>query len=311
MHATAYILTIFCVAVWFAMTGGASAEVLPAATAIGVAVLGVPHGGLDHWSGRRLLEPRLGRGWAVAFFAGYLTVGVLFAAGWWWWPRLAVPAFFLISAWHFGREDQQAEAVDAGQPCSPWRRLAGHAAALACGGAMIWGAVLLRPDEVASLLVELLPAGDVREAGRIVSFTRGVAVLAVPTAILISAADLRRRRRAATAVATLATLAATYALPVLISFAIYFCGWHSIRGLRRLWLESGLDGAAFVARVTPLSVAAIAMVWIAFGWLGTDLDFGRLQTDWSSTAGLRMTFIGLSAIAVPHLFLHELCGASR
>ncbi len=311
MHTSAYILTIFSTAAWFAVVGVPSAEVLLAATAIGVAALGVPHGGLDHWSGRRWLEPRFGRGWAAVFFAGYLGIGLLFAAGWWWWPTVAVPAFFLISAWHFGREDQQAEAI-ATEHAAPLASLwFGHAAAAACGGVMIWGVVLFRPTEVASLLTELLPGGDPRQAVWIVEWTRGIAFFAVPAAIFVCGGDLSWRRNTATALATLATLAATCLLPVLISFAIHFCGWHSVRGLRRLWLESGLNAAAFVGRITPLSVAAIAIVSVGFGLLAADFELRQWPVDPGNTHLLRMTFIGLSAIAVPHLFLHELSGGSR
>lgn len=75
--------------------------------AIAIAVVGVPHGGLDHWVGRRKLEPRLGWLWMPTFFDVYFFVAALWRAL----PTPIIIAFFFISAWHFGREESSHEHV--------------------------------------------------------------------------------------------------------------------------------------------------------------------------------------------------------
>jgi Brp/Blh family beta-carotene 15,15'-monooxygenase len=91
----------------------------------------------------------------------------------------------------------------------------------------------------------------------------------------------------------------------LVSFPVYFCGWHSARGLERLRRELGESWPELVRSLAPLTVGAIALVglvaWLVLGGAG-----------WNGTL-IRATFVGLSAVAVPHLLLHgvaPLCEAS-
>jgi len=83
---------------------------------------------------------------------------------------------------------------------------------------------------------------------------------------------------------------------VLVSFGVYFCGWHSICGLRRLAREHDLSVSRVWWSAAPLSLGAVVLaaagivVWSSGGGLADDL--------------VRTVFIGLSAVAVPHLLLH-------
>jgi Brp/Blh family beta-carotene 15,15'-monooxygenase len=82
----------------------------------------------------------------------------------------------------------------------------------------------------------------------------------------------------------------------LVSFPVYFCGWHSARGLQRLRRELGESWPELAKSLAPLTVGAIALVglaaWLVLGGAG-----------WNGTL-IRATFVGLSAVAVPHLLLH-------
>jgi Brp/Blh family beta-carotene 15,15'-monooxygenase len=82
----------------------------------------------------------------------------------------------------------------------------------------------------------------------------------------------------------------------LVSFLVYFCGWHSARGLQRLRRELGESWPELARSLAPLTVGAIALVglaaWLVLGGAG-----------WNGTL-IRATFVGLSAVAVPHLLLH-------
>jgi Brp/Blh family beta-carotene 15,15'-monooxygenase len=91
----------------------------------------------------------------------------------------------------------------------------------------------------------------------------------------------------------------------LVSFPVYFCGWHSARGLERLRRELGESWPELVRSLAPLTVGAIALIGLA-AWLV--LGGG----GWNGTL-IRATFVGLSAVAVPHLLLHgvaPLCESS-
>jgi hypothetical protein len=91
---------VICVAVMAALRllGAPEFSVLVYVAAVLVAILGVPHGGLDHWTGRRLLASRFRDSWWLMFFPGYLAVGVAVAASWFVFPLATVIGFFLLSA---------------------------------------------------------------------------------------------------------------------------------------------------------------------------------------------------------------------
>jgi Brp/Blh family beta-carotene 15,15'-monooxygenase len=83
---------------------------------------------------------------------------------------------------------------------------------------------------------------------------------------------------------------------ILISFGIYFCSWHSVRGLARLAREHRKTPYELALVAAPLSFGAISLAALGM-WI------------WSSGQPLpealsRTLFVALSALAVPHLLLH-------
>ena len=103
--------------------------------AVAVAVVGMPHGGLDHVVGRAVFEPLAGRWWSVVFLSSYLLIALAVVAGWWLMPLVTIALFFTASAFHFGNTEVGGRWV------SP-----------VLGGMVIWMPILARPDEVSSIL---------------------------------------------------------------------------------------------------------------------------------------------------------------
>lgn len=267
-----------------------------------IAVLGVPHGGLDHWIGRRLLYRRFANRWWAVFFSAYLLIGISFGLGWFVAPTMTVVLFFLVSAWHFGREDRQVFLSR--RSTSRINRAIEHVAAAAVGGLVIWIPALVRPDEMELLLRLIVPPTGAEPANRIVEVTQIIAACFVPFAALIAITRIVASPLNYDPWVPLATAIIAMCLPILISFSIYFCGWHSWQGLQRLRRDESLATAEFIFYVAPLSIAAIIGVATA-GWWMQD-GSAELIFNGQTSASLRAVFIGLSAIAVPHLFLHEL-----
>lgn len=291
-----------CVAVMaaFQLLGAPEFSVLVSVAAVLVAILGVPHGGLDHWTGRRLLASRYRDSWWLMFFPGYLALGLVVAVSWFVFPVATVIGFFLLSAWHFGREDQHRIARKSGYQRAS--NAAEHVSAIALGGLVIWVPALVRSEEMAWMLRMIISAKDAGAADQIVFFTRWIAVLLCPLALVGCVLEVCREGRDLNAWVPVATAGIAAGAPILVSFTAYFCLWHSILGLSRLRSQEGLTGPRFVASILPLSVLAVAGV-VAAGW------FFRQSPGTSSIgtipASLQTLFIGLSAIAVPHLLLHE------
>ena len=91
---------------------------------------------------------------------------------------------------------------------------------------------------------------------------------------------------------------ACYLLPPLAGFALYFCAVHSARHVRHIWndlRESAYGGR----RMVPLAVLFSITSWLAAAvtlWL-------MPATETLDGAILRVVFIGLAALTVPHMVL--------
>lgn len=357
MHSPVYIAICLAALASMLLFGNPGLSSLAFIAALAIAVLGVPHGGLDHWTGRRLLRQRFASHWWAVFFPTYLAVGLLFAWGWFIAPTFTVVLFFVVSAWHFGREDElashatyypnspehtrQVAVLDAPprslntlQP-SFLKRTYTHVLATATGGLVIWLPALARPSELQSLLSLIVPTtAGADGVSSIALITQAIALCLVPLALSSSLLRLIPAPYVWRAWVPLATAAIAVCTPILLSFSIYFCGWHSWQGLQRLRREEGLSIARFIRSVTPLSLAAVGGVALAgialagtaatsfgppSGWFDAIVSSPIRESLLSATNfsvssnlsantlsdSLRTLFIGLSAIAVPHLLLHE------
>ena len=255
--------------------------------AVAVALIGVPHGALDHWTGRRLLSDRFPTVWPVVFFSAYASVSVAVVAGWWFFPTATVIGFFLVSAVHFGWEDEIA-----------WhpKAAAKLLIAAAIGGLVIWLPLLFRPDDVGRALSAIMPATVESSALRAVGLMQPLAFVFASIALIWTLTDLATPNGRRRGVRNAGFAAMLIFADIFVSFGVYFCAWHSVRGLSRLGREHGLSGHRTIVAVLPLSAATLLLAG-AGGWLITT----RVTLSDALTQTL---FIGLSAIAVPHLLLH-------
>ena len=273
--------------------------------AILVAVIGLPHGAADHRFARPRLEPHLGMAWLPVFLAGYLAVALVVVCGWYVAPAATVVGFFLASAWHFGQEEP-------GFPIGP--RGLRAVFQFARGGLVIWTPLVFQGRDVATILGLVAPGGSGPAIQHATGLLTACSWIMLPLAVVAwmlqgaeaSARSGRSRRVLVADNALVASLVLLFAVASpLVSFPIYFCGWHSARGLKRLRRELVESWTELARSLAPLTVGAIALVglaaWLMLGGAG-----------WNGTL-IRATFVGLSAVAVPHLLLHgvaSLCEAS-
>ena len=305
MHAASVI--VLC----WAMTGAACffsqamAGVTAGVLAVLVALIGLPHGAADHRFARPRLEPVLGPAWLPVFLAGYLVVAMLVVGGWFVAPAATVVAFFLASAWHFGQEEPRLLIGPRGlRPVFRFAR----------GGLVIWTPLVFHARDVAAILGLAAPGGSGPAIHHALSLLTACSWIMLPIAAvawtlqLLAAARTaqglaanrstgRRRRVLLADNALVASLVVLFAVASpLVSFPVYFCGWHSARGLERLRRQLGETWSELARSLAPLTVGAIALVglaaWLVLGGAG-----------WNGTL-IRATFVGLSAVAVPHLLLH-------
>ncbi|MEM1176714.1 MAG: Brp/Blh family beta-carotene 15,15'-dioxygenase [Acidobacteriota bacterium] len=270
--------------------------------AVGVAVLGVPHGALDHVIGRRLLRRPLGPYWAPAFFGTYLGLAALVLVAWWHWPIASLVAFLGISALHFGLGDVRREL--SASTLFPLEVAARGALPLAAP-------MLFHPQEVAHLFGALV-AGPGPTAEAVWRYAAIIAAMLAPALGWSLYHHARRTFARAPGphgeviAEVLGLLVLFWAAPPLIAFLLYFCGWHSARHTLETAeelmpgpLREGLS--TFIRLAVPLTVATLALAAVAWMLLTT-------HGQGVDPALLQVVFIGLAALTVPHMML---CAAAQ
>jgi len=301
MHAASVILLSW------ALIGAACCFHLPAAVTAGilallVAVVGLPHGAADHRYARPRLGPLLGTLWLPVFLGGYAAVMASVVAGWVVAPAATIVVFFLASAWHFGREEPRPLGPCRLRPLFRFAR----------GGLVIWTPLVVHTADVRGILGIVAPAAPAFAIDRSVALLTACswALLAVAAAgwMIQGLAAVRRGGRVRRVLlvdnALVASLVTLFALVgPLVGFIVYFCAWHSVRGLRRLRVELGESWPVLAKSLALPTGAAIALIGLV-AWVGLD------TAGWSH-ALIRATFVGLSAVAMPHLLLHGVAPLSE
>ncbi|MBY5268326.1 Brp/Blh family beta-carotene 15,15'-dioxygenase [Spiribacter salinus] len=254
---------------------------LYAVLAIGVMVFGLPHGSLDTAVAKQHLGVTQPARLAL-FFAAYLGLGALVLAIWWQIPTVALAAFLLYSAVHFG-DDVSARL--------------GRLGATGYGLWLLSLPLVLRPADVLPLF-EALGAGNAPVILATAPWALGIG------GILLAVGLYQSPNRAMSdwRDPALLTLGAAMLHP-LAYFVAYFCFLHSPRHLelaaRDLGLYSWRDRLAAVA---PTTLATYALVAAAVPFLiGLPMD----------AMLLRLVFITLAALTVPHMILELIASPRR
>ena len=261
-----------------------------------VAFVGLPHGAADHRFARSRLLPRLGRAWLPLFLTGYLATAAVVVAGWVLAPAATIVLFLLASAWHFGQEEPRPYSVS---------RILRPLVRFARGGLVIWTPLIFRHEEVLQILRSVAPTNSAAAVAAVADPLRllsvvmfAVTALALATQFFAAASRSGQRRWVllGDCLLVVSLMLLFGVADTLVSFAIYFCGWHSARGLSRLRRELGESWRQLAVSLAPLTAGAIALTALTVGLL-------LPAVTWDETL-VRTIFIGLSAVAVPHLLLH-------
>ena len=239
-----------------------------------IVMLGVPHGALDTVFAQRLHRLRTRTGWTL-FTLAYLVAAGAVVAVWHLAPTASLAGFLVISVAHFSSDPAE------GTPAI---------ARLVYGGALIFLPCVLHADEVGRLLSSLAgadAASSLLPGLRVIAIA-WVTVYAVVVLALVPAHRIASLELAATAL--LAILA-----PPLLAFTVYFCGMHSARHILRTRDRFDLvaPGSLLDAALLPM-LAVVVLGGAAWHWLRVLPVDARI---------LRLVFVGLAALTVPHMAL--------
>jgi len=228
--------------------------------AVAVGIVGMMHGASD----LEIIEHRR----RPVFLALY--VSALLVCLWWWIvdPAIALPAFLLASAVHFGLEDAPASR--------PFERMA-RGISLVATPATLHPASLTRILGSAGVQASSLPT--------VVSSLAIAGGIAGGCLAIIGVARHDRRLLVGTT--------ALLVLPPLVGFSVGFLVLHAMPHTkeRRDRLQC-VTTTAYLRTTAPVLVAAVTLVGIV----------GGLLLRWDPS-GMRSLFAGIAALAMPHLLV--------
>jgi Brp/Blh family beta-carotene 15,15'-monooxygenase len=270
--------------------------------AAAVALVGLPHGALDHLAARPIFEPKFGRTWWVVFGAVYLSLAAIMALLWIAAPLPALCLFLILSALHFGWDDPFWIDISGRR----WTKLE----RFSVGAMPIVLPTWSHPHEVTTIFNSLMLQRIVLDPGIVAAVAGCVAAAVLPIAGVRMVRLTISSPSGVAAAAEIAAIATLHvAAPPLIAFLTYFCGWHSMRHALELAdrLAPGRLGVGlrrFARTAAPLTAAAVTA---AVGTAAV-LKTNQLQPTAIMTT---VIFVGLSVLTVPHMAIMAMAWAHR
>jgi beta-carotene 15,15'-dioxygenase len=278
--------------------------------AIGVGIFGVPHGALDHELGRAVFG-RTQKPWVSAFLCFYLGVAFAVLALWWFVPVIALIAFLVVSAIHFG----MIPGLITPQPSVRLKITALLIGSLIASATILlpW---LIFPDDV-TLLFSWLTQTKPEYWQPYVVTTQSVLIAFVGLIVIARLLVLTHVQAPPNApifrwcCEALATGLLFVTCPPLLAFTFYFAFLHSPRHILELAATlRNTNGAQSVGNILihalPLTIVTILFGVGAFFWLRAIGDSGShvsSQVSMEQAAVVRVIFCGLAALTFPHMLI--------
>ena len=263
-----------------------------------VALLGIPHGAVDHLAAAELGGP-FDTSSLRRFAIGYVGVMLAVAVVWLVAPTLALVVFLTVSVHHFGQSDlaylrlsrARANAVQ-------WSR-----------GLLLVGLPLVAHVDLVSPVIERLGGGNPASWAWLADRWILWSAMLVAQHVVIGWALAHRHldrptlAREAVTVAALSTLFLT--ADPLIGFAVYFGMWHSLAHLFVLADLLGTEPSRLrsLGRLTaPLSAVSVLVV--------VAVVIGAVAADRTELI-VPLTFVFVSMLTMPHLLVVERIWSAR
>ena len=247
----------------------------------GIVLIGLPHGALDGAVAMHLgLVDKFST--MARFVVIYVGLAGLVVGAWIIAPSLSLIVFLIISMLHFGAGDaRHGEGV------------LRFAETMAHGGLAIVGISQFHRSEADEIFYYLI-----NQDTAMVWLAINVLTVAVIVAIIACVSQAAKDVKWSATSLELLILGIVYALvPPLLGFAIYFCLVHSARHFRRIL-------STIKATVDFSNIKNQAILFTTASWIAAGIAFWMLAdfADPGPTV-MRITFIGLAALTVPHMLL--------
>ena len=247
----------------------------------GIVMIGLPHGALDGAVAMHIgLVKKLSN--LIKFMLAYISLAVFVVIVWMFFPTLSLIVFLGISLLHFGYGDaKNGEGITK------------FAEAVAHGGLVIVGISQFHRGEVDEIFYYLIKQ-DTSTIWLAMNIASIGVIAAIATCLLQTSKDVKWSSTTLELLLVGVVIAIT---PPLLGFSIYFCLIHSARHFSRIY-------RMVKQNVANTTIKTQAILFTVACWLAAVVAF-VLFADFSNPGPtiLRIIFIGLAALTVPHMVL--------
>jgi len=229
---------------------------------IGIFVVGIPHGALDHlYSVENPTNKKL-----AIYMVKYLSLSLIVLFLFWLNPLFGVVFFLLFSSWHFGETD-----------FSHWQ-LSNKGTAFAWGIYFLGGLLLSHSSETQIIIQEM---------GVNLNYTSEIISSASKIWIVCGGLFFSFKYKKSGIIFGVISLIILQFLPLISSFVIFFIGQHSIHGWSTLKTKLDFSDYKLWRHALPFTLGAIFLLLLMISLTG--VTWGQL-------------FIFLSALSFPHVY---------
>ena len=258
-----------------------------------ILILGVSHGALDHFRGKKLLHPILKKNWFVFFYPGYILLSLLVIFCWTIFPAITLLLFLIVSSYHFGEEDLRFFFKGKGYFFNLVSFLKGLLIITlsfhySYETTVVFFEYLMVPkikyEKMAELKSTIFSANLIfLIIGLIYLFRKQINKLVL---ILFEIIFI---------------LLSFIYLPLILAFSMYFCFLHSSKHI--IGLAKELDSQniknglkLFTVKATPLTLLTTIFAFLLLYFLDQNINENIIQ----------VIFIGLASLTLPHIILEIL-----
>jgi Brp/Blh family beta-carotene 15,15'-monooxygenase len=242
--------------------------------------IGIPHGAIDHL----ISNPKIDRNSLGKFLVIYLSLIAVYLLIWYFLPLIALAAFLLMSAYHFGQSHFLAE-----QPKkSAWLLY------ITRGGYFLF-AILLGDWETTKLILSPLINLDYLNQSRILF------LLIFLFSTLLAQGIFGPKFQKIQLLELLLLAPIFYFSPLLISFVVYFGFWHALPSMFAEY--SYLSSFKAYDSVKKFSIQLLPFSLISFIGIGLILFLGLKFLK--SNELILLFFVLISLISFPHILFMD------
>ena len=259
--------------------------------------IGISHGSLDNFKGRKLFQILKIDNFSIFYFA-YILIALIVIFLWILIPYVSLIIFLMVASYHFGKEDTQFLIIE--------NSYYNQFLFFLKGSLIVFAPMYFHFDETISIFRLLLIENetfynflDLIESNRVLLYC---VILSTLANILLFTKNFELKKFTIF-LDYFSILIINYYFSPLVAFTIYFCFLHSIR--HSISLMSELDEnnlgngfKIFIKKALPLTIITAIFCVIGLYLLNNTYNF--------DSSILKIIFIGLASLTFPHILLEYL-----